>query len=83
MLTFIFTFQKSFTFGDPFMEKQSDWFTIAKMCKQRLKKEEILSKMTCVFAENVTLRLEFSVSAGANQPHGFSICGISAPNGLI
>ena len=50
MLTFIFTFQKSFTFSDPFMEKQSDWFTIAKMCKQHLKKEEMLSKMTCVFA---------------------------------
>ena len=54
------------------MEKPSNRFAIAKTCKNGLKKKEILSETTCNSTLNVTLWLEFLVSAGANQPSGFS-----------
>ena len=53
------------------------------MREKLLEKEEILSKTTHIFTRTVTLQLEFSVSAGANQPPCFSVCGKLAPNWLI
>ena len=65
------------------MEKPGNWFAIAKMPEKHLKEKEILSKATCIFTQKVTLQLEFSFFAGADQPLGFFGCAISAPNGLI
>ena len=57
---------------------------MAKICEKHLKKKEILDTMNCIITYNVTLLLEFSVSAGANETSSwFSVGGTSAPNGLI
>ena len=83
ILRFIFAFQKLWQFDNLLLEKPGNGFAIAKMCEEHMKKKENLSKATCIFTENVTHQLEFSDSAGASQPPGFSVYGISAPNGLI
>ena len=38
--------------------------------------------MTCILTYYVALQRELSDSAGANQPSGFSVSGIWAPNEL-
>ena len=82
ILRFIFRFQKSSTFGNPHVEKPGNWFAIAKNVQRTPEEEKNLSKTACIFTSNVTLRLAISVSAGENQPPGFSACRISLPNGF-
>ena len=82
ILRFIFRFQKSSTFGNPHVEKPGNWFAIAKNVQRTPEEEKNLSKTAYIFTSNVTLRLAISVSAGENQPPGFSACRISLPNGF-
>ena len=44
------------------------------MCEKHLKEKGIVNKMKCIFT---------CQSSNVTQPAVFSVCGISAPNGLI
>ena len=56
---------KNSTFGNLLMKKPGNWFAIVKICEKHPSEKEILSKATRIFTYNVTLQLQFLVSAGA------------------
>ena len=60
------------------MQKPGNWLATVKMWKKH-PKEKHFKKRICIF----TTLGQFSVPAWANQPPGFSIRGISTPNGLF
>ena len=77
----VFTLKKFFTFANILTEEPGNWFAVAKMQEIHLMKKETLRKEA---ASLLKISLwDFSVSACANQPLGFSVSGTSAPNGLF
>ena len=76
----IFTFKKS-TVANLLMEKQGNWSATVKTWKKH-PKEKDFKKRICIFTEKFTLG-QFSVPAWANKLPGFSLWGMSTPNGLF